>query len=133
MMNIKFRVGRKEKREREVELGKDTQEASNCICNILFLKLHAMYTDVCMFFVVVVAIFFFFGHAKAYGVPEPQIRSKPLLQNFTTALAMPDPLTHCARPGMEPTPPQRHHRILNLPCHSRNSQYLHVIYTFYIV
>ena len=47
MMNTKFSVRRKEKRERKMGLWKNIQEASNCIRNILFLKLHAMYTDVC--------------------------------------------------------------------------------------
>ena len=40
--------------------------------------------------------FFFFDHPLAYGVPGPGIRSEQQLQ------PTPDPLTHCARPGIKP-------------------------------
>ena len=46
-------------------------------------------------------LFFFFGCLSAYGVPRPGIRSEPQLQPDATA-AMPDPLTHCVRTGIEP-------------------------------
>ena len=38
----------------------------------------------------------------AYGVPGPGMRSEPYLQPYKAALAMQDPLTHCARPRIEP-------------------------------
>ena len=44
--------------------------------------------------------------------------------NYTTAVATVDPLTHCARPGMEPTPPEwpKPLQLILYPLHhSRNS------------
>ena len=39
-------------------------------------------------------------------VPGPGIESEPQLSPAAAA-ATPDPLTHCARPGPEPVPPQQ--------------------------
>ena len=44
---------------------------------------------------------FFFGHPLAHGVPGPGIRSEPRLCPNTAAAAIPDPLIHCAGPGIE--------------------------------
>ena len=47
--------------------------------------------------------FFLFSCPLAYGVPRPEIRSEPrLVVTCATAVAMSDPLTHCAVPGIEP-------------------------------
>ena len=37
-------------------------------------------------------------------VPGPGIESKPQLQPYAAAVAMPDPLTHRAGPRIEPVP-----------------------------
>ena len=43
---------------------------------------------------------FFFGHLTAYGIPGPGVRSE--LQLWPAGVAMLDPLTHRAGPGMQP-------------------------------
>ena len=50
----------------------------------------------------------------AYDIPGPGIASEPQLQTITQLQPTPqlqqhgwDPLTHCARPGIEPVPPQQ--------------------------
>ena len=36
------------------------------------------------------------------SIPGPKMESKPQLLTYATAVATPDPLNHCARPGVEP-------------------------------
>ena len=49
------------------------------------------------------SFFSFLCHSAAYGVPGPGIRSEPQMQSTPQLpAATPDPLTHCARPGIEP-------------------------------
>ena len=46
--------------------------------------------------------FLFFGFPSEYAVPAPGIRSQLQLRPAATPAKMPDPLTHCARPGIKP-------------------------------
>ena len=59
--------------------------------------------------------FLLFGHPMAYGVPGLGISA--IVETYTEAVAMPDPLAHCPGPGIkpaswfcrnttDPTPPQ---------------------------
>lgn len=43
-----------------------------------------------------------YRNKTAYGVPGAGIRSGPQLQHTPTAVVLPDHLTHCAKPGIEP-------------------------------
>ena len=56
-------------------------------------------------------LFFFLSLFRAapaaYGVPRLEIKSELQLSAHTTAAAAPDPLTHWARQGAEPVPPQQ--------------------------
>jgi len=42
----------------------------------------------------------FFGFPALYGIPGPGIRAT--VATYAAAIATPDPLTHCAGPGIEP-------------------------------
>lgn len=46
-MNDEHQIQCEEEGEKKKEDGIMEEAASNCICNILFLKLHAMYIDIC--------------------------------------------------------------------------------------
>ena len=54
------------------------------------------------------------------GVPRSGIESQPQLLTFITAVAMPDPLIHCARLGIEPCLNSDPEPLQPL-CHSGNS------------
>ena len=73
-----------------------------CVC----LKQDSSHQQPCLsLFYICSFFFFFFGRLTAYGAPygvpsQDQIRAMVL--TYAAAAVTPDPLTHCARPGIEP-------------------------------
>ena len=75
-------------------------------------------------------VFFFFylpfsALPMAYGSSWPRDKIQAIAATYTTAaatLTSGGSLTHCARLGIEPEPPQTQCWILNLRCQSGNSQ-----------
>ena len=51
-----------------------------------------------LFCIIIIIIIFFFGRPAVCGVSRPGIISQA---QFQTTVATPDPLTHCARLGIE--------------------------------
>ena len=58
------------------------------------------------YFFVYISDFSFMATLMEYGSSQAMDWISAVAVTYTTAAAMPDPLTHCAVPGIETAPPQ---------------------------